>query len=80
MRKVSVKYFASLKEQSRKNSEDYATKATSVGDLYLELKTRYRFTLPPDVVRVAVNERFERMDYELQQGDRVAFIPPVSGG
>ena len=32
------------------------------------------------VVRVAVNQEFARLTKELNNGDEVAFFPPVTGG
>ncbi len=37
-------------------------------------------TLNGEVYMVAVNENFVRADYEVQEDDTIALIPPVSGG
>jgi len=52
----------------------------SVRQHLYELAARHHFTLPPDRVRVAVNERFEDMQVSLLDGDAVVFVPPVAGG
>ena len=77
---ISIRYFAALKEKVGKNSEDYSTDVCLAGDLYAELKKRYQFTLSAAEVKVAINEQFEKMDYVLQSGDQVVFIPPMAGG
>jgi molybdopterin converting factor subunit 1 len=33
-----------------------------------------------DPIAIAVNERYVQPDYELEEGDTIALIPPVSGG
>jgi sulfur-carrier protein len=51
----------------------------SVAELKLELASKY--DLPKmDTVMTAVNEEFAQDDEIIQEGDEVAFIPPVSGG
>ena len=80
MPKVTINYFAALREQAAKDIETYETKVKSAGELYGELQAKYDLTLNEDQIRVSVNDRFEAMDYPLSSGDRVVFIPPVSGG
>ena len=80
MKEINIRYFALLREDAKKDQEEYRTKAKSAYDLYQELKNMYHFFLSADQVKVSVNEKFEKMDYVLQSGDRVVFIPPVAGG
>jgi len=48
--------------------------------LYAELAARYPFTLPAEMLRVAVNAEFGDWSQPLQNGDAVVFIAPVAGG
>ena len=48
--------------------------------LYEELRQRYPFSLPPEMLRVAINSDFGDWDQRLSEGDSVVFIPPVAGG
>jgi molybdopterin converting factor small subunit len=48
--------------------------------LYEGLNSRYRFGFEQHALRVAVNDRFTVWQTAVQEGDTVAFIPPVSGG
>lgn len=80
MPKVQVQYFAILREQRGLAEESLDTRAATPGALYAELRTQYRFTLPGDRVRAAVNDEFVNADAPLRDGDRVVFIPPVAGG
>ena len=80
MKNLTVQYFAILREQRGLTSEKIATAAASPTALYEELRAKYRFTLPADRVRAAVNDEFVAADAPLRDGDRVVFIPPVAGG
>ncbi len=77
---VHVQYFAILREQRGQSEETLRTGAQTPKALYAQLKKDYRFTLPEDSVRVSINERFADWQTELKSGDRLVFLPPVSGG
>lgn len=79
---VSVRFFASLREltgQSQTAME--LPRASRAGDVWELCAARW-----PDLSRrrqstvIAVNAEFARPDVVLQDGDEVAFLPPVSGG
>jgi molybdenum cofactor guanylyltransferase len=77
---LRVQYFALLREQAGRSAETLTTSARTPRDLYAELRTKYPFTLPPDMLRVAVNAEFGDWTQPLKNGDAVVFIPPVAGG
>jgi molybdopterin converting factor subunit 1 len=77
---LELSYFAQLREQANLASERVDTDADSLAALYAQVRARHGFTLPADLLRVAVNDRFCRWDQPLQDGDSVVFIPPVNGG
>ncbi|MGE0581926.1 MAG: NTP transferase domain-containing protein [Steroidobacteraceae bacterium] len=77
---VRVQYFALLREQAGRGEETLATRARTPRDLYEELRARHPFTLPPELLRVAVNAEFGDWAQPLADGDAVVFIPPVAGG
>jgi molybdopterin converting factor small subunit len=77
---VTLDYFAIFREVSKRDREAVSTHATTVADLYQELKARYGFPLPLESLRVAVNDEFAAWRRELREGDRVAFVAPVAGG
>jgi molybdopterin converting factor small subunit len=56
------------------------TRARTPRELYAELAARHPFTLPPEMLRVAVNAEFGEWSQPLAPGDAVVFIPPVAGG
>jgi molybdenum cofactor guanylyltransferase len=79
-RRISVQYYALLREQAGRSSESLLTTAATPRDLYQELRARYPFSLAPEMLRVAVNSEFSDWGQRLQEGDSVVFIPPVAGG
>lgn len=80
MKRVHVQYFALLREQAGCSTEERATAAATPAELYEELRAAHGFTLPPAMLRVAVNDEFREWTTPLQAGDRVVFLPPVAGG
>jgi len=79
-KRIKVQYYAILREQAGRSDESLVTAAHTPRDLYNELKSRYPFTLAPEMLRVAVNAEFGEWSQRLADGDSVVFIPPVAGG
>jgi molybdopterin-guanine dinucleotide biosynthesis protein A len=80
MRRLHVRYFAVLREQAGRSSEELETHATTPRELYEELQRRRGLTLAPEFLRVAVNDEFGDWRSPLANGDTVVFLPPVAGG
>ncbi len=82
--KLSVRYFASIREGLGLGQEAVQTEAATVGALrdellarggaYAELLARGR------AVRVAVDQQMQDETAALHEGAEVAFFPPVTGG
>lgn len=79
-RTLRVQYFALLREQAGCSHETLQTSARSPADLYAELQARHGFSLPAELLKVAVNDEFGDWSQPLLEGDSVVFIPPVAGG
>ncbi|MDK4688731.1 molybdopterin converting factor subunit 1 [Kingella negevensis] len=79
-KQINILYFAALREQAGKEQETRDTSAQNPAELYAELQAAYSFELPQERLRAAVNHAFCAWDTPLNEGDIVAFIPPVSGG
>jgi molybdopterin-guanine dinucleotide biosynthesis protein A len=79
-KRIKVQYYAILREQAGRSDESVLTGAGTPRDLYNELKSRYPFSLAPEMLRVAVNAEFGEWSQRLADGDSVVFIPPVAGG
>jgi molybdopterin-guanine dinucleotide biosynthesis protein A len=79
-REIRVQYYALLREQAGRSDETLSTRSRTPRELYAELRARYPFTLPVEMLRVAVNAEFGDWAQPLKAGDAVVFIPPVAGG
>lgn len=80
MIKLQITYYAILREQRGVPSEELETAANTARELYAELRTRHKFSLPIDRLRVAINGEFASWDAPLSTGAKLALIPPVAGG
>jgi molybdenum cofactor guanylyltransferase len=79
-RKLNVQYYALLREETGRREEALVSGAPTAHELYAELARRYRFSLAPGALRVAINGEFADWSTPLAEGDAVVFIPPVAGG
>jgi molybdopterin-guanine dinucleotide biosynthesis protein A len=79
-RRVSVRYFALLREQAGRSAEALHTRARTPQELYRQLQHERGLTLDPRFIRVAINDEFGDWQRLLTDGDTVAFLPPVAGG
>lgn len=79
-RPLEIRYFALLREQAGVSRETLTSAARNPRELYTELRARHGFTLPTEMLKVAVNGEFGDWDQPLMAGDSVVFIPPVAGG
>ncbi len=77
---LTVSYFAWLREHAGASEETLQSTAATPAELWGELEERYAFGADPSRLRVAVNDEFAAWDTALREGDRIVFIPPVSGG
>ena len=84
MKRITVRYFASIREAVGQGSETLETTATTLGALRTELiarSTAHAASLAPGkAVRMALNQDMCALDAAIQNGDEVAFFPPVTGG
>jgi molybdopterin synthase sulfur carrier subunit len=80
MKQVTVKHFASLKEQAGCAEETVQVEADRIVDLYKFMAHKHQFSLAPSQVKACVSGRFVALESPLEDGAEVAFIPPVAGG
>lgn len=77
---ISVRYFALLREQRGLSTESVRTDCTSAGALYDELRRAHGLSLPPESLKVAINDEFTAWSTPLKDGDTLVFLPPMAGG
>ncbi len=77
---IKVRYFALLREETGIEAETLTMAPGTLSDLYKLLQERYKFSLPLDAVRAAVNNRFCSWQTNLCEGAEIVFVPPVAGG
>lgn len=82
--KISVRYFASVREALGQSGESVETSACDLGALRDELAARggaYAHSLARGkAVRVALDQVMSEESAPLREGSEVAFFPPVTGG
>lgn len=83
---INLRYFAWVRERVGIASEEIAVPSdvTTVGDLVAWQRERgegYAEAFADgDVVRTAVNQEHVEPGHPIQNGDEIAFFPPVTGG
>lgn len=82
--KITLRYFASIREALGTGSESLETQAATVGALRDELLARggvHAEALARDkAVRLALNQTMSDEAAALTDGAEVGFFPPVTGG
>tara|TARA_Y100000739_G_scaffold157553_1_gene136132 strand:+ start:227 stop:478 length:252 start_codon:yes stop_codon:yes gene_type:complete len=78
--KIQVIYFAILRELTGLDKETFSMKqGNKPGDVLTSINERHEINLGINF-KIAVNDEFSDWDIELNEGDRLVFIPPVTGG
>ena len=84
MKRITVRYFASIREAIGQGSEALDTSAATLGALRDELIARggaHATSLARGkAVRMALNQTLSDESAALADGAEVAFFPPVTGG
>ena len=78
MMPIKVKYFASLREEFGHGDEEVnAASIKTVADVWKQVSNGQ--PLKTNIL-MAVNLEYVDADHPVQEGDEVAFFPPVTGG
>jgi len=80
MMKIQIQYFAMLAEKRGLTDEWLTVESPDLALLYDGLAAQHGFPLSRASIRPAINDTFRTWNHPLCDGDRVVFVPPVSGG
>ena len=80
MKRVTVTWYAVLRDRRGLAEESVLTAAADLGALYEELRARHGLGLERSRLRAALDDDFADWTTPLADGARVVFIPPVAGG
>ena len=76
--KIHVKYFASVRDLMKTDAEDLNIETSlSVYELWKQLTVKIN---APENILIAVNHKYVGRETKLNDGDEVAYFPPVTGG
>ncbi len=75
---IKILYFASLRERIGRGSDTLDSSAPlSAAQVWQQATDQDSF---PDDILVAVNQEYTEADTLVNDGDEIAFFPPVTGG
>lgn len=80
MNRYQIHYFGLLAERRGLADEEVTSSSTNALDLYTELAAIYPLKMVHQDLRAAVNDEFVAWNHPLQDCDKIAFLPPMSGG
>ncbi len=80
MIELHIEFFAGLREQAGQTRQTLSTEFTDARRVYSVLAEQHGFTQTVDDLKLAVNDEYAQWTRTLKDGDRLVFIPPVSGG
>ena len=77
---IQVVYFAKLRELTGLDQEAFSMmKGSNPNDVLESINERHQIDIGSNF-KIAVNDEFSDWDVKLNDGDRLVFIPPVTGG
>lgn len=77
---LHIEFFAALREQAGATSQTLRTDTRDAQRVYELLAEQHGFVQTISDLKLAVNDEFTQWSHRLSDGDRLVFIPPVSGG
>jgi molybdopterin synthase sulfur carrier subunit len=79
--RLTIKFFSTLRELTAASELSLDLPVSTAGDVWQELENRYpKLATFRSSRAIAINHTYARSEHLLQEGDEIAFFPPVSGG
>ena len=79
-RRIHLSWFGRLAELRGQREETVFTKEKTSGEFFHALNERHGLEIDLSCIRIAINDEFADRNQTLRTGDKVAFLPPFSGG
>ena len=77
---IQVIYFAKLRDLIGLDEEIFSMEeGDGPSDVLASIKKKHKIDVGANF-KIAVNDEFSKWDIKLNNGDRLVFIPPVTGG
>ena len=77
---IRVIYFAKLRDLIGLDEEFFSMEeGDNPSDVLASIKKKHKIDVGANF-KIAVNDEFSKWDIKLNNGDRLVFIPPVTGG
>ena len=78
---ITVKYFASLREQLGKSEEILTlSDEISIAEVWQNVSSSISGNIESENILMTINMEYVKSDALVKTGDEVAFFPPVTGG
>lgn len=77
---ITIRYYAQLRDERGCEEEALVCDSRTAAELYDDLRREHGLSLDRQNLKVAIDDEFSDWSTELQDGNRVVFIPPVAGG
>jgi len=78
---ITVKYFASLREQLGKSEEILIlSDEISIAEVWQNVSASISGNIESENILMTINMEYVKSDALVKTGDEVAFFPPVTGG
>lgn len=77
---IKILYFAQLADLAGKPEEQVELTDPSPEALYQTIQAKYQFPHQFTQLQVAINHELSSHQKALQDGDEIAFLPPMTGG
>ncbi len=80
MNTYHIQYFGLLAERRGLAHETIRHQAKTLAALYRHITDEHPFGISENYLRATVNDGLVSWDHALENNDRIAFLPPMSGG